>query len=240
MENLKMSSEMTFDEVFSLLEAWGTEARRKTNAKKNAGDNQFGVAIGNLRVLAIKLKINHILAMELWKSGNVDARILSTMIIDKDELSANEIMEMIDGLTYSVLVDEFVYNVIAKTIYADELYNELVDSDDECRGRAAWDIIIAKVISENTIDRAIDLDLDSIIKKIENEMKDAPRCKQESMNRCLCEIGIHFSEYTQKCIEVGESLGKLDKRQVPKGGTSTYAPEWITRGIKALYKKNSK
>lgn len=220
-----MSSEMSFDEVFLLLENWGNESRRNISAKKNAGDNQFGVAIGNLRVLAKKLGINHGLAMELWESGNTDARILSTMIMDKDELSSKEIVDMIKYITYFILMDEFVYNVVVKTDYANEIYNELINSEDEYTGRAGWDIVISKVLNKDTID------VDYIIKKIESEIKDAPIYKQQSMNRCLCEIGIHFSEYTESCIEIGERIGKLDNRQVPKGCTSTYAPEWINAVI---------
>ncbi len=47
------------------------------------------------------------------------------------------------------------------------------------------------------------------------------------MNRCLMEIGTRLPEYTQRCIAIGEKLGRLDDRPVPKGCTSSYAPEWI-------------
>lgn len=227
LEDLKMSSEMSFEEVFSLLEAWGTESRRKANAKKNAGENQFGVAIGNLKTLAKKLEINHSLAMELWKSENVDARLLATMIMDENELDSKEIMEMLESLNYLVLIDEFVNNVIVKTSYFDKLHIELINSDKESCIRAGWNIIILKIINQNTLD----IDFDSILKIIENNLKDSPRGIQESMNRCLCEIGIHFPKYTEKCIDIGERLGRLDNRQIPKGATSTYAPEWITTVI---------
>ena len=218
---------MNFEEVFSLLKAWGTESRRVINAKKNAGENQFGVAIGNLRTLAKKLKVNHDLAIKLWESENVDARLLATMIMDKDELESKQIVEMLESLSYFVLIDEFVYNVIAKTNHADKLYGELINSDNECYGRAGWNIIISKIINKNTTD----IDFNTIIEKIESELKNAPICRQESMNRCLCEIGIHFKEYTEKCIHIGEGLGRLDNRQIPKGCTSTYAPDWIREVI---------
>jgi hypothetical protein len=55
--------------------------------------------------------------------------------------------------------------------------------------------------------------------------------KQESINRCLVEIGTRIPEFTGKCIDLGERLGRFDKRPIPKGCTSTYAPEWIAAAL---------
>lgn len=54
----------------------------------------------------------------------------------------------------------------------------------------------------------------------------ASKRKQEAMNRCLVEIGIHCPEYRRKCLALGERLGRFDTTPVPKGCTSSYAPEW--------------
>ena len=95
-------------------------------------------------------------------------------------------------------------------------------------GRAGWNLLIAKIL-ENDTDG---LDFDALLEKIEAEILSAPKRKQEAMNRCLVEIGIHFPEFTQKCLELGERLGRFDKTPVPKGWTSTYAPEWIAAALK--------
>jgi hypothetical protein len=52
------------------------------------------------------------------------------------------------------------------------------------------------------------------------------------MNRCLVEIGCRFPAFTQKCIALGERLGRFDDRPVPKGRTAPYAPEWIAAVLK--------
>ena len=54
----------------------------------------------------------------------------------------------------------------------------------------------------------------------------------EEMNHYLVEIGVHFPEFRQRCIVIGEHLGRLDDRPVPKGCTSSYAPEWIAAVLK--------
>jgi hypothetical protein len=52
------------------------------------------------------------------------------------------------------------------------------------------------------------------------------------MNRCLVEIGCHIPEFTQKCLDLRERLGRFVKRPMPKGCTSPYVPEWIAAVLK--------
>ena len=219
---------MSFEDVFAQLEAWGSENIRKIYARYGAGDNQFGVTLGNLRSLANKLKTNHGLALQLWATGNADARMLATMIMAPDQLSAKEIESMVKPLTYYKLIDELVFNVLVNTAHAGSLRARWMDSPQEMPGRAGWDLLIDRITKHDTDG----FDFDAILKKIEAEILSAPKRKQEAMNRCLVEIGIHYPELTPKCIALGERLGRLDKTPVPKGCTSSYAPEWIAAALK--------
>ncbi len=67
---------MTPNEVLSELRALGDEKRRAHNARHGAGENQFGVPMGDLRALAKKIRTDHALAVALWKTGNIDAQLL--------------------------------------------------------------------------------------------------------------------------------------------------------------------
>lgn len=177
---------ISYSEVMGQLESWGNPTRRKFNVQNGAGENQFGVTLGNLRAYAKKIKRNHALAMELWSSGNADAMILATMLMNPDEISAKAAADMIGALSYFVIVDEFIYNTVSINPDNNNAYLLWIDSDHELLERAGWNLIIAKILNQNTQD----FDFDFLIRKIENEMKQAPLRKQESMNRCLCEIGI--------------------------------------------------
>jgi 3-methyladenine DNA glycosylase AlkD len=69
---------MTLKEVKKQLESLGNEKMPAHNTEYGAGKHQFGVPMGDIRKLAKKIKINHELALELWKTGNVDAQFLAT------------------------------------------------------------------------------------------------------------------------------------------------------------------
>lgn len=104
----------------------------------------------------------------------------------------------------------------------------LMDSPKGLVGRAGWNLLIARILNRD----ADGLDFDAILEKIEAEILSAPKHKQESMNRCMVETGCRFPEFTRKCLDLAERLGRFDKTPVPKGCTSTYAPEWIAAVLK--------
>ena len=81
---------MTLNEALKKLKSLGNEATRMHNAKNGAGDNQFGVKHGDIRVLAKTIGPNHELAMALWKTGNLDARYLAILLIKPTGLFAQK------------------------------------------------------------------------------------------------------------------------------------------------------
>ena len=60
---------MNLEEALTQLEAFGNEKVRARNARNGAGDNQFGVQLGDIRKLAKKIKTNHELGLALWETG---------------------------------------------------------------------------------------------------------------------------------------------------------------------------
>ena len=79
---------MTLKETLKQLKALGNAKVRAQNAKGGAGDNQFGVSLGDIRVLAKKIRTDHPLALSLWETGNVYAQFLPTLLIQPKKLSA--------------------------------------------------------------------------------------------------------------------------------------------------------
>src|SRR5688572_9038898 len=78
---------MTLEDTLAQLESLGDEKRRAHNRKNGAGENQFGVQLGDIRKLAAKLKTNHQLALALWATGNIDAQLLAILLIKPNTLS---------------------------------------------------------------------------------------------------------------------------------------------------------
>ena len=79
---------MTASQVLKRLKSLGTAQTRKTYGRHGVTGEMFGVKFGDLSRLVRQIKKDHALALELWSSGNHDARVLATHIADPEELDA--------------------------------------------------------------------------------------------------------------------------------------------------------
>ena len=146
---------MDLQSVMKQLKAWEHPKMRAVNAKHGAGDNQFGVNLGKLRGLAGKIKRDHTLALELWKSGNIDAMNLATLIMDPKQLTQPEVEKLAKDLSYYTTTDWFVKNVIKALPFKGELCRKWAASKDEYIGRAGW-TLMAGQLEENDPEELLD------------------------------------------------------------------------------------
>src|SRR5262245_44359069 len=102
----------TLEGTLKQLESLGDEGRRAHNSRYGAGDNQFGVKSGDLRILAKTIKTNHELALSLWKTGNVDAQSLATLVINVNLLSADEVDRMVRSIAFVHVADWLISYVV--------------------------------------------------------------------------------------------------------------------------------
>ena len=213
---------MTLKETLKQLKALGNEKVRAQNAKSGAGENQFGVSLGDIRVLAKKIKTDHELALSLWDSGNVDAQFLSTLLIQPKKLSAKEMDRMVRSVSFVRVADWLISYVVRQHPDKEKLRQEWMAEDDRWAARAGWDLT-AERVGKNPDG----LDIPALLARIESEMAEAKPEVQWTMNNTLATIGIHFPKHRKRAIAIGEKLGVYRDYPVSKGCTSPFAPIWI-------------
>lgn len=96
---------MTLKETLKRLEALGHERMRAQNRKHGAGDNQFGVRLGDIRKLATTIKTNHELAIALSETGNIDAQLLAILLMKPKNLSRTEMDRMVRSANFAQVAD---------------------------------------------------------------------------------------------------------------------------------------
>ena len=213
---------MSPDEVMGQLKALGNARVRELNAKNGAGDNQFGVKLGDLRTLAKCIKTNHELATALWQTGNVEAMLLSTLLMRPKQLTAEELCTMVLSVRYTPLADWFGTYVVKLHPQREFLRQLWMESNNDGASRAGWSLTTERVVKNPQ-----GLDISSLLDRIEGEMADVPVFVQWTMNYCLAEIGIHFPEHRERAIAIGEKLGVFRDYPTSEGCTSPFAPIWI-------------
>jgi 3-methyladenine DNA glycosylase AlkD len=222
-----MPKAMTLSQVMKQLEGEGDEKVRQRYIRDGAGDNVFGVLLGKLRSLAATLGTNHGLGIELWATGNHDARILACMLLDPSTLTEKETRGLLEPLSNQTLVDELVGRVLVHAAVAPKLQKRWMDGGAELPRRAGWRLLAGRIAQG--LEK--ELDVGATLARIERELPDAPYRVKEGLNFCLVWIGLHLPAHTPEAIAIGERLGRWDPRPIPKGCTSSYAPEWIAASL---------
>jgi len=213
---------MTLEETLRQLESLSNESVRAWNAKNGAGDKQFGVKHGDIRVLAKKIKADHELAMSLWKTGNIDAQYLAILLIKPKDLSSKELDRLVRSVTFAWVADWLNNYVVKQHPDKETLRQEWMATDHRWAARAGWSLTAERVVKSPD-----GLDPPALLDRIESEMADAAPEVQWTMNSALAEIGIHFAKLRKRAIAIGEKLGVYRDYPVSKGCTSPFAPIWI-------------
>lgn len=218
---------MTVKEILAQLKSLGSESVRAHNRKWGAGDNQFGAKLGDIRKIAAKIKTNPALAMDLWKTGNMDAQLLAILLMDPKKLSTDELDFLVRSGQPAQVADWLNAYIVRKHADKETLRQKWMKDDDPWASRAGWGL------TSERIGKSPDgLDIEALLDRIEKEMGGAPAATQWTMNYCLAGIGIHFPKLRKKAMAIGEALGVYRDYPVSKGCTSPFAPIWITEMVK--------
>ena len=136
---------MTLKETLKQLKALGNAKVRAQNAKSGAGDDQFGVSLGDIRKVAKKIRMDHGLALSLWETGNVDAQFLAALVVQPKKLSAREMDQMVRSVSFVRVADWLIAYVVRQHPDKEALRQEWMTDDDRWAARAGWDLTSERV-----------------------------------------------------------------------------------------------
>lgn len=220
---------MTVKETLSQLKALGNEKMFAQNKRNGASDNQFGVRLGEIKALSKKIKTNHTLALELWETENVEARLLAILLIDPKLLSNNKLDQLVKSVTFTQIADWLNAYVIKQFPNKEELRIEWLKSNNPMAAGAGWNLTAQRVVKNPE-----GLDLPVLLDRLESEMGNAHPLIQWTMNFVLAEIGIHNPNLRERAISIGNTLGIYKDYPTSKGCTSPFAPIWIEAKVSRL------
>ena len=218
---------MTLKDALARLKALGNDKMRAHHRKHGADDNQFGVPLGDIRKVAAGIKTDHDLGLALWKSGNLDARLLAILVLKPKDLSPVELDQLVRSARLAQLADWLNSYVVKNHPDKETLRNKWMAADDPWAARAGWNLTAGRIAKSPD-----GLDLPALLDRIESEMPGAAPEVQWTMNACLAGIGIHHPKYRRRAIDLGESMGIYRDFPVSRGCTSPFAPIWIAEMVR--------
>lgn len=215
------------DDALKRLAALGDGKVRALNIRDGAGAAQFGVKLGDIRKLAETLGGDPAFALELWQTGNLDARLLAILLMKPKQLSVLEMDRLVSDVGVAQVADWFNAYVVRKHPAKESLRAKWLASKDRWAARAGWSLTSDRIAKDPA-----GLDLPALLGRLEREMGSAPPEVQWTMNFALAGIGIHHPSLRERALALGEKLGLYRDYPVSKGCTSPFAPVWIAEMVR--------
>ena len=213
---------MTQDQILRELKSKSDEKMRQHHERSGATGVFYGVKMGDIRALAKKIKNGHDLALALWESGGLEARMLAILLMKPNLLHRKEVDRMVRSEPYPWAADWLMSYIIKIHPDKESLRLGWMQEHDVMALRAGWSLTAGRVAGSPE-----GIDLEALLDRIEHTMSDAHPTVQWTMNSTLAQIGIHHPVYRKRALEIGERLGIYRNYPVSKGCTSPFAPIWI-------------
>ncbi len=202
-----------------------SERAGKLVAGLRAGD----VKLGDLKKRAAEIKTDHVLAVELWSTGEFYPRLLATLVFDKKLLSESVLDDLASDILqhHAVERDQLTDWLLANQLTKDKKLAALIttweDHPSPIHRRLFWYHQARLRWTGQTPPGNSSALLDSLEKK----MAGAEPGVQWAMNFCAGQIGVHEPELRTRCIQLGETLGLYKDERVAKNCTPSFLPEFI-------------
>ena len=211
-------SSMSLSEVMQTLERAGSAQTRKTYARHGAKGPMFGVSFATLGVLQKRIRVDHALALELWDTGNVDARSLAMKIADPAAMRSEDLDRWARENEFAMCA-LYVGSLAAESPLGPKKAREwLAETDGRLRA-AGWTLVgILANRDEATPDEAFAQRLHEIEKSIHA----APNAEKYAMNAALIAIGGRSAALRKAASAAAKRIGKVD---VDHGDTSCRTPD---------------
>lgn len=210
----------TLQDVLAELEAAGTAQNRKVYARHGAAQPMFGVSYKELGRIGKPLKTDQPLAIELWNSGNHDARVLALRIADPAAMTEPLALAWLGDVSNYILV-EGLGKLVAQSPIARSLSDQLRDAPEEWPASLGWFIVACSAERPDTWTTD---DLHVLVQQIEREIADRPNRVRHEMNGALIAIGLRDDDLRRTVVGAAHLVCPVE---VDHGETGCKTPDVV-------------
>ncbi len=198
------------NEIIKQLEAAGNEANRKGMKRYGiAVDKAFGVPLPFLRNMAKEYKKNHNLALQLWKTGFHEARMLATLVDDPAKVTEAQMDQWVHEFDSWDVCDQCCSNLFDKTPFAVEKIYEWTDSEHEYVRRAGFVMIACLAVHDK---KRSDASFIKFLPLIIEHSTDPRNFVRKAVNWALRQIGKRNLALYAEALQLSKALMNSDNR----------------------------
>lgn len=170
-------------------------------------DRALGVSIPNLRKLGRRHGPDHRLALDLWRTGIHEARILASMVDDPAQVTRDQMEEWVLDFDSWDLCDQVIGNFFDLTPFAASIPRAWTKRPEEFVKRAGFTLIATRAVHDRA---APDRTFAAWFPAIRRGAKDDRNYVKKAVSWALRQIGKRNLELNAAAIAEAETLSKLD------------------------------
>lgn len=170
-------------------------------------DKAFGIRKPDLRKLAREIPPNHMLALKLWETGYLEARIIASLIDIPEEVTKNQINEWANDFDSWDVCDQCCINLFHRLPFADEMIFQWSSSDKEYVKRAAFSLIAVIAVHDRISDDKRFIKFFPLIKKASTDPRNFVK---KAVNWSLRQIGKRNMNLNKEAIKFAKEILKTD------------------------------
>lgn len=230
---------MNVNEVMQELEAFGNEQTRKTWANHGGVQPFFGVRIGDMKTILKKTKTNHALALELWDTGNSDARYLAALMADPKKFTTETLERWAREANWVMLSQYSVPWVAAEGGQGWTLGLRWIEDPSELVAVAGWCSLAGHITL--TPDAKLDIPaIHALLDRCQATLHQERNRVRYNMNSFVIAAACYVAPVREHAIAVANAVGKV---HVDMGDTYCqvpFAPAYIEKVLARAPDKRKK
>jgi len=210
----------TLAQIMKELKANGTAQTRKTFARHGAPEAMFGVKVGDLKVIAKKIKGEQALACELYNTGNGDAQYLAGMVASGTQMTKKELDHWAKTASWQMVSEYSVPGVVTESPFARELAVKWIKSKREAIATCGW-CTYSGVIATRSDDELDLAEIKSLLDQVVKQIDNAPNRVRYTMNGFVISVGTYVEPLLKAAQAAARKIGVVE---VDMGETACKVP----------------
>lgn len=169
----------------------------------------FGVSIPELRRIAKESGKNHKLAIDLWKSGYHEARIIASLTDEPEKVTSGQMDSWAGDFDSWDVCDQCCSNLFDKTPFAYDKIKKWSSSKKEFVKRAAFALLAVMAVHDKKAGDDVFVKFFPIIKR---ESTDERNFVRKAVNWALRSIGKRNEILRKKALKLSKDINKIDSK----------------------------
>lgn len=173
------------------------------------GEGRLGVSVPEMRKIAKGAGKDHALALELWKTGIPDARIVAGMVGEPDKLTEYQMDDWVEDFESWDVCDQVCMNLFDRSPLAIKKINDWADREEEFVRRAAFAMIASLAVHDKKGEDEKFIRLFPLIKKGATDNRNFVK---KAVNWALRNIGKRNPGLNRAAISLAKEIGQMESK----------------------------